>query len=44
VTTLDAAVVNRTLPVLLKNKRDIEKARTELELSGSVPPKSGQQE
>jgi len=44
VTTLDGAAVSRTLPVLLKNKRDIERARTELELSGSAPPKSGQQE
>ncbi len=42
VTSLDAAVVSRTLPVLLKNKRDIERARTELELSGSAPPRSGQ--
>ena len=42
VTSLDAAVVSRTLPVLLKNKRDIERARTELELSGSAPPGSGQ--
>src|SRR5580658_3150119 len=44
VTTLDAAAVSRTLPVLLKNKRDIERARTELELSGSAPPKSGRPE
>ena len=44
VTSLDAAAVSRTLPVLLKNKRDIERARTELELSGSAPPKSSQQE
>jgi MoxR-like ATPase len=42
VTSLDAAVVSRTLPVLLKNKRDIERARTELELSGSAPRRSGQ--
>jgi MoxR-like ATPase len=42
VTSLEAAVVSRTLPVLLKNKRDIERARTELELSGSAPPRSGQ--
>jgi hypothetical protein len=32
VTTLDAAAVSRTLPVLLKNKRDIERARAELAL------------
>jgi MoxR-like ATPase len=36
VTSLDAAVVNRTLPVLLKTKRDLERARTELDLSGAA--------
>jgi MoxR-like ATPase len=43
VTSLDGVVISRTLPVLLKNKRDIERARAELELSGAaglreVPP------
>lgn len=44
VTSLDTAVVSRTLPVLLKNMRDIERARTELQLSGSAQPKPGHQE
>jgi MoxR-like ATPase len=44
VTSLDTAVVSRTLPVLLKNKRDIERARTELQLSGAAQPTSGQPE
>ena len=37
VTSLDGVVISRTLPVLLKNKRDIERARAELELSGTTP-------
>ena len=42
VTSLDGAMISRTLPVLLKNKRDIERARAELELSGSAQPTPGQ--
>ena len=44
VTSLDGAAVSRTLPVLLKNKRDIERARAELELSGSAQLTPGQAE
>ena len=36
VTSLDAPVIGRTLTVLLKNNRDIERARTELQLPGSA--------
>jgi MoxR-like ATPase len=36
VTSLDAPVIGRTLAVLLKNNRDIERARTELQLPGSA--------
>jgi MoxR-like ATPase len=42
VTSLDGTVISRTLPVLLKNKRDIERARAELELSGSAQLSPGQ--
>ena len=42
VTSLDGAVISRTLPVLLKNKRDIERARAELELSSSAQLTPGQ--
>ena len=42
VTALDGAMISRTLPVLLKNKRDIERARSELELSGSAQLTPGQ--
>jgi MoxR-like ATPase len=36
VADLDAATINRTLPVLIKSKRDINRARTELDLVDSV--------
>jgi MoxR-like ATPase len=36
VAKLDDATVARTLPVLLKSKRDLERARTELDLVGSA--------
>ncbi len=36
VAKLDETTVDRTLPVLLKNKRDLERARTELDLAGSA--------
>jgi MoxR-like ATPase len=35
---LDAAVISRTLPVLVKNREDMERARAELGLAGAVPP------
>jgi MoxR-like ATPase len=35
VAELDEATVDRTLPVLVKNKRDLKRARTELDLAGS---------
>jgi hypothetical protein len=37
VTELDSPVINRTLPVLLKNQPDQERAVTELDLTSVVP-------
>jgi hypothetical protein len=37
VTGLDPAVINRTLPVLVKNQPDRERVTTELDLTTAVP-------
>jgi len=36
VTDLDPDVISRTLPVLVKNHRDIERAKAELDLGSSA--------
>jgi hypothetical protein len=37
VTELGSSVITRTLPVLIKNQPDLERAKTDLDLTNTVP-------